>query len=247
MDRVAARPPPDCPHCLPAQQRFTADALHELRPRLRTIRTKPRILARPTGMPTPADIAAAVADIDGESQRMTRLVTDLLTLARADSSQPLSIGDVDFGPLVADVISQATRAHPTHQFHHQTVTAIVRGDAESLRRLMWILTDNAVAYARDNGHVWATVTIENTEAVVRVADNGPGIPEGMQERIFDRFVRADAAARPEGTGLGLAIARSVVQAHQGRIWAGNNGSGGATFTIRLPLALSTHKARLPNS
>ena len=227
---------------LAAQQRFTADASHELRTPLTTIRTNAGFLrAHPDA--DPADITAAVADIDGESQRMTRLVTDLLTLARADSSQPLSIGDIDLGPLVADVTAQAARAHPNHQFHTQTVAAPVRGEAESLRRLMWILTDNAVAYSRDDGHVWATVKIEGTEAVVQVADNGPGIPEGMRERIFDRFVRADAAARPEGTGLGLAIARSVVQAHQGRIWAGNNGSGGATFTIRLPLA----KAGLPNS
>ena len=221
---------------LAAQQRFTADASHELRTPLTTIRTNAGFLrAHPDA--DPADITAAVADIDVESQRMTRLVADLLTLARADSSQPLAIGDVDLGPLVADVTAQAARAHPAHRFHTQTVTANVRGDAESLRRLVWILTDNAVAYGRDTGQIWAAVAIDGpATVVVRVADDGPGIPDGMHERIFDRFVRADAATRPEGTGLGLAIARSIVQAHHGTIHASNNSAGGAMFTVRLPLA-----------
>ncbi|HZM84446.1 MAG TPA: HAMP domain-containing sensor histidine kinase [Candidatus Limnocylindrales bacterium] len=229
---------------LAAQQRFTADASHELRTPLTTIRTNAGFLrAHPDA--DPADIAAAVADIDEQSQRMTRLVADLLTLARADSSQPLSIGDVDLGPLVADVIAQAARAHPARRFHPRTVSAPVRGEAESLRRLVWILTENAIAYTGESAQIWATVAIDGTTAVVQVADDGPGIPEGMRERIFDRFVRAGAAARPDGTGLGLAIARSVVQAHQGTIRAANNGSGGATFDIRLPLANT--KAGLSNS
>jgi len=220
---------------LAAQQRFTADASHELRTPLTTIRTNAGFLrAHPDADPT--DIAAAVADIDVQSQRMTTLVADLLTLARADSSQPLAIGDVDLGPLVADVTAQAARAHPGRRFYTKTVGAQVRGDAENLRRLVWILTENAVAYAGETAQIWVTVAIEGTTAVVKVADDGPGIPEGMQERIFDRFVRADAAGRPEGTGLGLAIARSVVQAHQGTIRAANNGAGGATFSIWLPLA-----------
>lgn len=218
---------------LAAQQRFTADASHELRTPLTTIRSNAGFLrAHPEA--APADIAAAVADIDVESQRMTRLVGDLLTLARADSSQPLSIGDIDLGPLVADVMAEAARAHPGRRYHTQAVAAPVRGDAESLRRVLRILTGNAIAHTGEAGQIWATVKIDGPMAVVQVADDGPGIPEGMQERIFDRFVRADPASRPEGTGLGLAIARSVVQAHQGTIWAGNNGSGGATFTVSLP-------------
>jgi signal transduction histidine kinase len=178
---------------------------------------------------------------------MTGLVADLLTLARADSSQPLAIGDVELGALVAEVTAQAARAHPARRFYTRTVTARVRGDAESLRRLVWILVDNAVAHApgaqagqaqdEQAAQIWATVSVEGATAVVQVADDGSGIPEDMRERIFDRFVRArTAAGGPEGSGLGLAIARSVVQAHGGRIWAGNNGAGGATFTIRLPLA-----------
>ncbi len=220
---------------LAAQQRFTADASHELRTPLTTIRTNAGFLrAHPDAKP--GDIAAAVTDIEVESQRMTRLVADLLALARADSSQPLAIGDVDLGPLVADVVGQAARSYPARRFHTQTVAATVRGDAESLRRLLLSLTENAIAYTGEAGQIWATVAIDGTAAVVQIADDGPGIPEAMRERIFDRFVRADPASRPEGTGLGLAIARSIVQAHQGTIWAGNNGSGGATFTIRLPLA-----------
>jgi signal transduction histidine kinase len=218
---------------LAAQQRFTADASHELRTPLTTIRSNAGFL-RAHRDADPADTAAAIADIDLESQRMTRLVDDLLALARADSSQPLALGDVDMGRLVADVTAQATRTHPGRRFHPQTVGATVRGDAETLRRVLWILLDNAIAHTGDNGQIWTTVTVDGTAAVISVADDGAGIPEGMHERIFDRFVRADPVSRPEGTGLGLAIARSVVQAHQGQIAAVTNDAGGATFTIRLP-------------
>jgi two-component system, OmpR family, sensor kinase len=233
---------------LAAQQRFTADASHELRTPLTTIRSNAGFLRahhdagvlRAHEGADPGDVAAAITDIDVESQRMTRLVTDLLALARADSSQPLSIGDVDLGHLVADVTTQATRTHAARRFHTNTVNAPVRGDAESLRRVLWILIDNAVVHTKEQGQIWSTVTVDRTTiagatAVVQVADDGSGIPEGMQGRIFDRFVRADPGSRPDGTGLGLAIARSVVQAHQGVIWAATNDAGGATFTIRLPL------------
>ncbi len=219
---------------LAAQQRFTADASHELRTPLTTIRSNAGFL-RANQNANPSDIAAAIADIDLESERMTRLVADLLTLARADSSQPLSIGDVDLGQMVNDVAAQAARTHPGRKFYPRTVTAVVRGDAEPLRRVLWVLVDNAIAHTADGGQVWATVSHEATTATVQVADDGTGIPAGMQERIFDRFVRADPSRRPDGTGLGLAIARSVVQAHQGTISAATNDSGGATFTIRLPL------------
>ena len=104
---------------LAAQQRFTADASHELRTPLATIRSNAGFLrAHPDA--DPPDVAAAVADIDLESQRMTRLVTDLLTLARADSSQPLAIGDIDLVALVVDVAAQASRTHPQRRFHTQT-------------------------------------------------------------------------------------------------------------------------------
>jgi two-component system OmpR family sensor kinase len=218
---------------LAAQQRFTADASHELRTPLATIRSNAGFLkAHPRA--DPADVTAAVTDIDLESERMTRLVSDLLTLARADSSQPLSIGDVDLAALVTDVSAQAARANPSRRFHTQTVAARVRGDADGLRRLLWILINNAIAHTKDGGRIWTTMTVTASMVTVQVADDGAGIPSGMDERIFDRFVRADPAARPDGTGLGLAIARSLVQAHQGRIWAGTNGAKGATFTFDLP-------------
>ena len=220
---------------LAAQQRFTADASHELRTPLATIRSNAGFLrAHPDA--DPPDVAAAVADIDLESQRMTRLVTDLLTLARADSSQPLSVGDVDLSALVADVAAQASRTHPQRRFHTQTAPARVHGDEDGLRRLLRILTDNAVAHTGDGGQIWITLAATATTVTLQVADDGHGIAPDMHERIFGRFVRAHPGSHPEGTGLGLAIARSLAQAHHGRIWAGTNGSGGATFTVDLPAA-----------
>jgi two-component system OmpR family sensor kinase len=160
-------------------------------------------------------------------------------LARADSSQPLSIGDVDLAALVVDVAAQASRTHPQRRFHTQTPPARVRGDEDGLRRLLRILTDNAVAHTADGGQIWITLEVTAGTVSLKVADDGHGIPSDMHERIFGRFVRAHPTSHPEGNGLGLAIARSLAQAHQGRIWAGTNGSGGATFTVDLPAAGSS--------
>jgi signal transduction histidine kinase len=218
---------------LAAQQRFTADASHELRTPLATIRSNAGFLrAHPDA--DPDERAGAVADIDAESGRMSRLVDDLLVLARADDGQPLALVEVDLARLAEEVAGQAGRTHPGRRFEVEAGPAVVRGDAGGLRRLLWILVDNAVLHTDDGGRV--RLGIETTPGLVhlRVADDGHGIPPGMQDRIFERFVRADPSRRPEGTGLGLAIARSIVTAHGGHITAANNDFGGATLSVRVP-------------
>jgi len=218
---------------LAAQQRFTADASHELRTPLTTVRSSAGFLRTHADAAEP-DRAAALAEIEAEAARMSRLVDDLLTLARADGGHRLRTQAVDLGELARQVCRQAGAQHPSRTLHCAGAPVRVLGEEDALRRLLWILLDNAVAHTDDGGTVWVAVTRAGGWAALQVSDDGTGIPPGLEERIFDRFFRADPARRQGGSGLGLSIARWIVWAHGGRISAANNDGGGATFVAELP-------------
>jgi signal transduction histidine kinase len=110
----------------------------------------------------------------------------------------------------------------------------ISGDPEALRRLLWILVDNAVAHTTEGGRIWVAVTRHGTGTTLQVSDDGTGIPPGLEARVFDRFFRADPTRPTTGAGLGLSIARLIVREHGGEITARNNDSGGATFVAELP-------------
>ncbi|HTJ35121.1 MAG TPA: HAMP domain-containing sensor histidine kinase [Dactylosporangium sp.] len=217
-----------------AQRRFVADASHELRTPLTTVRNNAGFLLRHPDADA-EDRAAAVRDIDGESARMSRLVEQLLTLARADAGRPLATAPVDLGALVEDVCRQAGAQHPGKHVHCALTPARpVAGDADALAQLVWILVDNAVKYSPPEGNVWVTVTPRGERTQLAVADDGPGIPPGQQQRIFERFHRGDEARSGRGAGLGLAIALTIAREHRGGIEAANNATGGASFVVDLP-------------
>jgi len=219
---------------LAAQQRFTADASHELRTPLTTVRSGAGFLRTHADAAEP-DRAAALADIEAEAARMSRLVDDLLTLARADGGQRLRMEPVDLGELAQQVCRQAGTVHPGRALHCAGAPAPVLGDEDALRRLLWILVGNAVALTADDGNVWVAVTRgAGGGAALQVSDDGPGIPPHLLERVFDRFFRADSSRQQGGAGLGLSIARWIVWSHGGRIVATNNDRGGATFLAELP-------------
>jgi len=211
---------------LAAQQRFTADASHELRTPLTTIRSSAGFLRTHAGAAEP-DRAAALADIEAEAGRMSRLVDDLLTLARADSGQRLRMQAVDLGELAREVCRQAGTQHPTRTLQCAGAPVQVLGDEDALRRLLWILVGNAVAHTDDGGTIWVAVTLVYRGhpaprvhrghpaprvhrghpasqgagwAVLQVSDDGPGIPPQFLERIFDRFFRADSSRKQGGAG-----------------------------------------------
>ncbi|HYY11158.1 MAG TPA: HAMP domain-containing sensor histidine kinase, partial [Kineosporiaceae bacterium] len=225
MDRIAVG--------YEAQRRFAADASHELRTPLTTIRTN-AVFLRDHLDAAPDDRAAAVADIEAEAARMSRLVDDLLTLARADGGARLARQPVDLAALAAQVCRRAATSHPDRRIVCTGPPVHLAGDADALQRLLGVLLDNAVRHTRDGGAVWVTVTSPAPgQAVLQVADDGEGIPPGQEERIFDRFHQADPSRRRGGAGLGLAIARWIAHEHGGWVTAGPTSGGGATFTVTL--------------
>ncbi|MEV4533637.1 HAMP domain-containing sensor histidine kinase [Asanoa sp. NPDC049518] len=220
MDRLASAYA-QTESALAAQRRFTADASHELRTPLTTIRGNVGfLLAHPDALA--ADRADALADLEADSARMARLLDDLLLLARSDGGASPALSSVDLLAVARSVCRQASVSCAGSD------PAMVLGDADALRRLVWILVDNAL----NHGTGTVTVSVSGADGVARlvVADEGAGVPAGLESAVFERFFRGSGAPSG-GVGLGLAIARSVVTAHGGTISV-----AGAVFTVTLPLS-----------
>ncbi len=221
-------------------RQFVADASHELRNPLASIRGYAELTRRERGE-TPADTAHALGRIESESARMSALVEDLLLLARLDSGPALETRPTALNELVANAVSDAQAAGPDHDWEltlpEQDVLA--QGDPFRLHQVIANLLANARTHTPAGTHVLTTLAAEDGEAVVRVTDDGPGIPEGIRDKVFERFTRADAARARSGggqsTGLGLAIVSAVLQAHRGSATV-ESSPAGTTFTLRLPLA-----------
>jgi len=213
---------------LEAQRRFVADASHELRTPLTSIRTNAGFLLRHPGL-NAGDRDAALADIAGEAERMSRLAEGLLTLARADAGLRLETAPVDLGSLVEDVARQAARVHPDRVVTAEvTPGAAFEGDADSLKQLLWILIDNAARHTAPGGHL----VIRSGPGYLAVSDDGTGIPASDLEKVFDRFHQADPSRNGSGAGLGLSIARWIATQHGAVISAANNPGAGATVSLR---------------
>jgi signal transduction histidine kinase len=221
---------------LEAQRRFVADASHELRTPLTTIRGNAELLAH--GPSVPEDVRAAAAhDIASESERMSRLVDHLLTLAQADAGQNLALVPTDLRPIIESVGRQAKASHGDRNLRTVGLTdATVNGDTDAIIQLLWILLDNAVKFTKPGGSIELGLQQHDSTALLTVADDGSGIPPEDLARIFERFYQADPARSNNGAGLGLSIARWIVEQHHGSIAARNNNGPGATFTVSLPLA-----------
>src|SRR5579883_641763 len=225
-----------------AQQRqFVADASHELRTPLTIIKGDLDVLLRRRR--DPDEYEEVVRGVDDEITRLSRLVEDLLTLARADSGQAeLAREFVYLDALVDEVVAAIRRLAEargiTVEAQLERDIAIV-GDPARLRQLMLNLLDNAVKYTPAGGHVQVRLAGSAGWAYLEVTDSGIGIASEDLPHIFDRFFRADKArSRAEGgTGLGLAIALWCASAHGGRIEVRSRLSEGSVFTVRLPLAL----------
>jgi signal transduction histidine kinase len=216
---------------LEAQRQFVADASHELRNPLTTIRSNAGfLLERPDAVE--GDRSEALADIAAEGERMARVVDDLLTLARTDADQPLERRPVALGALLQAAADDARRRGLAVRVDVDGGVAVM-GDNDALRRLFGILIDNAARHGA--GDIDLRLTRDGSSAVLSVSDQGPGIPAEALERIFDRFYQADPVRSAQGVGLGLSIARAIAHAHGGSVAAGNRSEGGAVLTLELPL------------
>jgi signal transduction histidine kinase len=210
------------------QRRFVADASHELRSPIASLRTQ---LEVGEAHPELLDVSGAVKD----TIRLQDLAADLLLLARLDAGERPLAHAVDLAGLVtaelADRTGDRIRVRADELAH-----VTVNGSRGQLARVLRNLLDNAQRHARSRVRV--TLREDGGEARLEVADDGPGVPEADRERIFERFVRLDDARSRDdgGAGLGLAIARDVATRHGGSLTAGRAPEGGALFVLRLPVA-----------
>ena len=223
-----------------SQQRFTADVSHELRTPLTTIRGNVDLIRR-TRIADDASLDA----IQSETERMTRLVSDLLLLAQADAGLPVRREPVSLDTILLDVYRQiSVIAHGVDVRIGDEDAVDVMGDADRLKQLFLNLTDNAVRYTPAGGCVTLSLKRDAGWAQFSVSDTGPGIPPEHLPHIFDRFYRVDKArSRREsgragawggGAGLGLSIAQWIVQSHGGRIDVRSEAGQGTTFMVYLP-------------
>jgi signal transduction histidine kinase len=220
-------------HALVAQRRFVADASHELRSPLANLRNA---LEVPMAYPDDADWEAAVAGALTDVDRLQRLTDDLLVLALDEAPQPPT-SPVDLGGIVAEQVAERAHAGRGPAFTAEVAApALVTGSEVQLGRIVGNLLDNAARHA--GSAVAVTVAAEAGQVVLTVTDDGPGIPAAERERIFERFVRLDAARSRAtgGAGLGLTIVRGLVTRLGGSVRAMDAPGGGACFELRLPAA-----------
>jgi two-component system OmpR family sensor kinase len=220
---------------LQSQRNFVADAAHELRSPLTALKLQLQTLTRAKD-----DMARAqaVARLQGGVDRASRLVEQLLVLARQDPmSVPASDTVVDLQACIeyaaADVAPLAASKNVEIRLEAAVRTA-VEGDAEALRMMTRNLLDNAVRYTPADGSVAVAIASAEGKARLTVEDSGPGISEENRTRVFDRFYRVPGTSAG-GSGLGLAIVKAIVDRHQGSVELGRSALGGLKIEVDLPL------------
>jgi two-component system OmpR family sensor kinase len=216
---------------------FVADASHELRTPLTSIAGYIDVLGR-REVVDPQTLQSSLAAMQQESERMTRLVNDLLTLTRFESGRAPSRQPVVLDQFVSQALDELSlRDKGAVESRTLEPGVTVRADPEALKQVVTNLAQNALKYAPGAEHHWSVFQSDG-RAAIRLRDTGPGISRQDLPHIFERFYRGEKARDRStgGSGLGLAIARSIVEAHQGTIEASSEPGQGATFTAWLPLA-----------
>ncbi|MEV8035171.1 HAMP domain-containing sensor histidine kinase [Streptomyces sp. NPDC002742] len=218
---------------------FAADASHELRTPVASVRGHAELALLHPG-PVPPKVTRALERIAAESARMGEMVDELLLLARLDAGRPLERLPVDLTHLVLDAVTDARAVGPGHRWvlelAEEPVT--VAGDAHRLQQVLANLLANARVHTPVGTRVAVSLESVGTEAVLKVHDDGPGVPEDVRPGVFERFTRADrrrADGAGAGAGLGLSIVAAVVEAHNGTVTLESR-PGATTFTVRLPAA-----------
>jgi two-component system OmpR family sensor kinase len=227
------------------QREFVADASHELRTPLTSVLANLELLQASLGRADQAEDREIVDSALRSSKRMGRLVGDLLLLARADAGRREVHRRVDLAEIAGDAALEAAPLMGSRRLVVDNDRPLrVEGSRDELHRMVLNLLDNAIRHTPERACVELTLREEDGEAVVEVADDGPGIPAENRTQIFDRFVRGSGPAdtsRGTGTGLGLAIVSAVAASHNGSVEVAESKTGGALFTARIPLAGAAEK------
>ena len=218
-------------------RRFVADASHELRTPLTAIRGFAE-LHRQGAVVGEEKTKELINRIEGESIRMSSLVEDLLLLARLDQSRQLDLEPVDLNTLITEVVASAKAAGPNHpiKLSLPQEEIFVLGDSRRIHQVVANLLANARTHTPAGTNITVSAIQELTQTIIEVSDDGPGLAKADQERIFERFYRADPArvrSSGEGSGLGLSIVDAVMQAHGGYVSVRSELGKGATFTLHF--------------
>jgi two-component system sensor histidine kinase MprB len=216
-----------------SQRNLVADASHELRTPIATIRANLQLM-RDEALLSPEDREALRADVIEELDELTALVADVVELARGGRPGALA-GDVRLDSIIAEALERARRRAPGVQFEDELEPTLVRGEGDRMARAVINLLDNAGKWSPEGG----VVEVSLHDALLTVRDHGPGFAEEDLPHVFDRFYRARTARSKPGSGLGLAIVRQAAEAHGGFVEASNAPGGGALMRISFgpPVAL----------
>ena len=227
-------------HLDKSRSQFVANASHELKTPLATMKLLLENMLYQPDMPQELR-TEFMQDINHEIDRLSGIITDLLTLTQMDShSSPLRVTKVDLSALTEETVHTLQIAA---EQKGQTLTADIApgitldGDSGKLMQIFYNLTDNAIKYTPENGHIAVRLAQSGANVLFAVTDDGIGIPEEDQKHIFERFYRVDKARSRAtgGTGLGLSIVRQLAAMHGGTVSVSSQPGQGATFTVTLPM------------
>jgi two-component system OmpR family sensor kinase len=217
-------------------RRFITDASHELRTPLTTIRGFAELYRQGAAR----DVSMLLSRIESESSRMGLLVDDLLLLARLDVQRPLDRNRVDLLALASDAVHDGRAIDPDRTITMEVFDGPgipeVLGDEPRLRQVLSNLVANAIQHTPESADIRVRVGTDGDDAVLEVADDGPGMSQEDAQRIFERFYRADSSRTRAsgGTGLGLSIVNSLVKAHGGSVTVTTAPGAGCCFRVTLP-------------
>lgn len=218
------------------QQRFVDDAGHELRTPITVIRGQLELLGD-----DPQERESTVALVTGELDRMSRIVEDLLILARAEQRDFIEASPIDLGDFLEEMATKASTFTASPVTVGRSDPAVFQGDRQRLAQVVMNLVRNSSEHGTPDVAIVLSGYVVGSTVRIEVADNGPGIDPEIQARLFERFYRGKAGRRrTEGAGLGLSIVRAITEGHGGRVEL-ETGDGGSTFTLVLPTMPIQHE------
>lgn len=226
---------------LQARRRFLADAAHQIRTPLTVLGTQAEYGQRQND---PEEMRRTFGSLIDTIRSTRRMANQMLTLARAEPANGLiqEFAQLDFAELVCEVAGElasiALKKNIDLSFERTSSPVIVDGNATMLREMVSNLIDNALRYTPESGHVSVEVKVAGGDVLLRIVDDGPGIPEAEREKVFQRFYRILGRDDSGGSGLGLAIVREICSAHRGRVTLGEGkGRRGLAVEVTLPAEL----------